>query len=197
MLYLILTTLIMLALLDRTLRGGRVRLLKLDLEFKLFALRDELRNDAIAGEISYNNWFDYMDTTLTRTIGATEKVNPWLAVGLLYIHREDSDLFCAYEQLREALRRPENHRIEEIYLKFIECVGDFLKARYRISWPLAAIIFALFRRQKHVQHESVEQEEQELAPIFSIAPETSTLREYSHAVNGSHPHVPTGELALR
>src|ERR1700737_4672493 len=99
MLYLILTTLILLALLDRALRGGRIRLLKLDVEFQLFELRDELRNEGIREEIPYHNWFDYMDTTLTRTIGAIDKVNPWLAVGFIRIHRKDADLFCAYEEM--------------------------------------------------------------------------------------------------
>lgn len=196
MLYLILTTFIMLALLDRTMRGGRVRLLRLDLEFKLFALRDELRNHLIREEIPYSNWFDYMDTTLTRTIGRMDKVNPWLAVGLLCIHRNDTELFCAYEKLRDALRHPENRKIERVYDSYTNAVGEFLKRRYPISWPAAAIAFALIRRQKQPEHQSIEQEERELTPIFSIAPETSTLREYSHVNTNVPSHVSVPEFAL-
>src|SRR5437660_9636890 len=180
MLYLILSSLIMLALLDRALRGGRIRLLKLDLEFKLFALRDELRNAAIIEEIPYNSLFDYMDTTLTRTIGTIDKVNPWLAVGLICIHRNNPTLYVAYRQLKEALSQTRNHKIADVYQRYLDCLAQFLKSRYKLSWPLAAIIFGMVSKEKR-QHDSIEQEERELAPIFSIAPETSTLSEYSRA----------------
>jgi hypothetical protein len=194
MLYLILSTLIMVALLDRALRGGRNRLLKLDLEFQLFALRDELRNSASAGEIPYNNWFDYMDTTLTRAIGFIDKFNPWLAVGLVRLYKNDLSLRVAYEQLRQALRQPENRRIARVYDSYLNSVGQFLKSRYPISWPLAALVFMMLCDEKH-EHSSIEKEEQQLAPIFSIAPESSTLREHS-PITPREAHSPVGEASL-
>jgi hypothetical protein len=187
----------MLALLDRAIRGGRIRLLKLDLEFKLFALRDQLRMDAIKEESPYNNWFEYMDTTLTRTIGRFGTINPWHAVGFMLTHRKDSDLFLAYEQMRKALRKPENRKIERIYDQYNESLNAFVKERYPASWPLAALTFMVLCPTEHLQHISIEQEERKLTPVFSISPETSTLREYSREPYGpQHQHSPIAGVTV-
>jgi len=153
MFYLILATAIMLALLDKTIRGGRVRLLKLELEFKLFALRDQLRIDAIKEESPYNRWFDYMDTTLTRTIGALGTINPWYVVGFMCIHRNDTDLFCAYEEMRKALRQSENYKIERIYERTPStCLSNKRNVSSRRS-----LVF----RPQHQPYKSI--------PMFSLA----------------------------
>lgn len=180
MLYIILSSLILLALLDLIVRGGRVRLLKLDIKFQLFALRDELRNAAIAGEVPYNNLFDYMDTTLTRTIESLDDVNPWYAVGYLWHHKNDPTFRQAQGKLKEAFRRSENKNIADVYNKYIQELFQFLKRRHPLSLPVAAIVFAmLYPETKSTLHDSIEQEEQNLAPVFSITPQTSTFWEYS------------------
>jgi hypothetical protein len=182
MLYLMLSSLIMLALLDRALRGSRVRLMKLDLEFELFALRDELRNAMLAGQIAQRNWFDYMDTTLTRTIDQIDNINPWLAVGYFWSHRDDPYLQRANEELKAGLRR--NTKIDVVYKKYVSSLMHFLESRHPISWPLAAMTFMVMCREhrsgpRSSQHDSIEQEEQKLAPVFSMTPQTSTLWDYS------------------
>lgn len=180
MLYIVLSSLILLAFLDRVVRGGRVKLIKIDLEFDLFALRDELRNAAFVSKISYDNWFDYMDTTITRTIERIDNVNPWLAVGYGWAHRNDPSLFHAQRALETALRLPENQRLAQIHNEYVRLIGRFLEARYPISLPIAAISCALILKDSTESgiHSSAEGGKQDLAPIFSIAPETSTLSEY-------------------
>lgn len=176
MLFVILGCLVLLALLDRTVRGGRIRLAELDFRFGLFEIRDVLRDAAIDEEISYSKWFDYMDTTLTRTLDAVEAVNPWMAVGYAFTHRNDPAVKQGRRELEEALRRPENKKIARVYAMYTECISKFLKARFPASWPLAAIIFAITDRQQ--RSDSVQEEERKLAPVFSFSPETSTFSEY-------------------
>jgi hypothetical protein len=176
----------MLALLDRTWRGGRVRLLELNFEFQLYALRDELRESAVAGDIEYNNWFDYMDTTITRTIERVDNVNPWIAVGYLWLNKNNQEaLMLASKELRTVLSSPENKKLGEIYAEFNKLVKEFLKSRFRLSWPLAAIVAGAMCRgeNKKAIHDSISEEEKRLAPVFSITPQTSTYWEYSPSVS--------------
>lgn len=189
MLFIILGSLVLLVLLDRTVRGGRVRLAELDLRFGLFEIRDVLRDAAINEEISYSKWFDYMDTTLTRTLDTVEAVNPWMAAGYAFTHRNDPNVQEGLKELQEALRRPENRKIARVHAMYTECVVKFLKRRFPVSWPLAAITFALLTKNQRC--DSVQQEERELAPVFSVSPATSTFSEYianpkpSEVVQGS------------
>jgi hypothetical protein len=194
MLFVILGCLVLLALLDRTVRGGRIRLAELDLRFGLFEIRDVLRDAAINEEISYSKWFDYMDTTLTRTLDSVEAVNPWMAVGYTLIHRNDPAVKDGLQELKEVLRRPENRKIARVYAMYTECISKYLKARFPVSWPLAAIIFAITDREE--SSDSVQEEERKLAPVFSVSPETSTFSEY--IVNSKHSDVVQGPtLVLR
>jgi len=47
MLYVLISILVMAALLDKALRRGRIDLLLLEMRFKFFALRDELREGVV------------------------------------------------------------------------------------------------------------------------------------------------------
>ena len=194
MLFVILGSLVLLALLDRTVRGGRIRLAELDLRFGLFEIRDVLRDAAIDEEISYSKWFDYMDTTLTRTLDRVEAVNPWMAAGFALTHRNDPAVKDGLHELKEALQRPENKKIARVYAMYTEFLMKFLKVRFPISWPLVAITFAMFIKDRN--SDSVQEEERKLAPVFSVSPATSTFSEY--IVDSKHSEVVQGStLALR
>lgn len=196
MLVVIISCIVLLALLDKTVRGGRIRLAELDFRFGLFHIRDVLRDAAINEEISYSKWFDYMDTTLTRTLDAVEAVNPWMASGYAFTHRNDPAVQEGLKELQEAFRRPENKKIARVYAMYTECVSKFLKARFPVSWPVVAIIFAMATKDKEQNHNSVQEEERKLAPVFSVSPATSTFSEY--IANPKPPEVvPHSTLVLQ
>jgi hypothetical protein len=194
MLFIILGSLVLLALLDRTVRGGRIRLAELDFRFGLFEIRDVLRDAAINEEISYSKWFDYMDTTLTRTLDAVQAVNPWMAAGYGLIHRNDRDVKVGLRELEEALARPENKKIARVYAMYTECLNRYLKARFPVSLPLAAMVSVIIDRDQ--RGHSVQEEERKLAPVFSVSPETSTFSEYVVNRNPSEV-VQSSTLALQ
>lgn len=192
MLFVIVGCLVLLALLDRTVRGGRIRLAEMDFRFGLFHIRDVLRDAAINEEISYSKWFDYMDTTLTRTLDSIDAVNPWMAVGYAFTHRNDLAVKDGLRDLQEALRQPENRKIARVYAMYTECLSSFLKARFPASWPLAAITFAIITKERN--SDSVQEEERKLAPVFSVSPETSTFSEY--IVERNHSDVVQGSTLV-
>lgn len=191
MLYLLLIGIVMLALLDRTFRGGRLNVLKLETKYKLFALRDELREAAIKGEIPNNNWLDYMDTTLTRTIQRIDVVNLWAALVFSVRHRKDEGALERLEhRMKEAFRLEENRKIAEIHRKYRECLSNFLRARH----PIVSFTETVVEKVLIKGLEAASGREKEITQTFATAPETSTLVRYGSYTyhNNSHKQSHSG-----
>jgi hypothetical protein len=171
MLYFLISMLIMLVLLDRALRIGRQETLLCATRFKLFELRDELRMAAIDETIPQNQWFEYLDTTLTKAIDKLPRFTAWEAFALYVSHRHDPGLIAAVRHLDEALRQPENEGLQRFYNKFVFRLIEFLFERHIItSYTMLGVanvgIGVLTLRDR-------------LVKILTAAPETSTLQEYA------------------
>lgn len=170
MLYFLASMLIMLALLDRALRIGRLESLRLETRFRLFALRDELRRGGFSGAAPQNKWFEYLDTTITKAIDVLPHINAWEALALLAAYAKDKSVWAAHIELSEALEQPENHALSEVYDKYLDCIVDLLAERHRTSGRVLVTTARAVGRMAHLKNR--------LAEIITIAPETSTLLNY-------------------
>jgi len=175
MLFLILTILLMSALLDRSLRTGRLDLLKLRLRFDLFALRDELRRAAILGEAPLNQWFEYLDTTITKTIDNIESLNFWEISTLMVAHGSDKSILKAYDRLVSELQRQENWKLAEIYSNFINLNVKFLVRRHRGPVVTFTALAKIVVRADNL----IDRCSDLVRRVLASAPETSTLLRYS------------------
>jgi len=119
MLYAIVTLAIMAGLLNRAVRQDALELKKLDMRFKLFALRDELRRGIIEESVPHNQWTEYLDTTLTKTIDALQEINVWEALALVASYRNDSLILQPQKNLEAALKQKENAKTKQIYDKYV------------------------------------------------------------------------------
>ncbi len=171
MLYVLVSVLIMTALLDKALRRGRIELLLLEMRFKLFALRDELREGVISGTTPENNWFEYLDTSITKAIDLLPTITVWEALALVLRYRNDEEVQRAQMTLFEALSREENKKLAEIYGEFVVCIVEVLFRRHigiRYGMTAAAKIVV-----------SAKEFKKKAAQIVTVAPETSTLSHYA------------------
>ncbi len=130
MLYIIISTIVMLGFLDRSLRRGHLDKLKLKTRFELFAFRDELRLALIRGEVAPGRWFDYLDTTLTKSIDNLDDINLWESIALLLSYSKDPAIEAAIAKQAEELRDPANHRLLDLQTKFTSCLARFLMKRH-------------------------------------------------------------------
>lgn len=170
MLIFLISTLILLALLDKALRVGRLETVLLKTRFKLFALRDELRETAIKGETEENQWFEYLDTTITKAIDELASVSLWEAFVLILMNRHNKTIAEAQIKLFEALAQEENQKLAEIYRKFVWCLGTFLFDRHlAVRLTVFAGLYTL---------ESVKKERDRLVKTITTSPQTSTLLKY-------------------
>jgi hypothetical protein len=163
--------LIMAALFDRATRRGRIELVLLDARFKLFALRDKLREAAIAGEAPENKWFEYLDTTITKSIDMLPRLTVWEVLGLVVAYREDESVIHAQTTLFQALGLEENRKLAEIYGELVVRIGEVLFRRHLATrYMMYAVVFVVRRAQGFKKR---------AAEIVTVAPETSTLMQYT------------------
>ncbi len=170
MLYFLISMLIMLALLDRSLRIARLESLRLDVRFKLFALRDELRSAAVSGDVPKNRWFDYLDTSITKSIDVLPHLNVWEALALMYSYANDESVLDAQLELGKALEQEENQGLKKIYGMYLRYMVDLLVDRHKTS---GSVVMGLAQMMGRVLNLT-----QKLAAILTSAPETSTLLKY-------------------
>lgn len=171
MLFLIIATSTMLVLLDRSLRLGRLDSLQTETRHALFELRDRLRSDAIAGRIQDDRWFDFLDTTITRTIADLKRRTVWQLGVLILVHRDDREIQQAYEQLCGTIEQPGNEVVHDRFLAFVETMNGFLYQRHRSA---LGTIAAASRLADSVQRRNASLKEAASRMLVS-SPETSTL----------------------
>jgi len=196
----------MLGFLDQALRRGRLDKLKLRTRFELFAFRDELRLALIKGEANPSRWFDYLDTTLTKSIDCLDDINLWESLALIAVYSKNTAIKAAIEKQHAALSDPANHRLVELQSQYTACLASFLTERHfgtskkrrttqaeqrklklnqakkplkkRRSFFLSELNI-LFVNFLFRQAEKFNALNRGLVRIFSHAPETSTLLTYA------------------
>src|ERR1044071_2726930 len=112
----------MLMLLDRSTRLAKLDLLKLKTRCHLFRLRDDLRRAAISGEVPMNWLFDYLDTSISRTISHLDEINLWEGLALLLSHGKDQALLQAQKHIEKVMREKDNQALMPFYYQYLFCL---------------------------------------------------------------------------
>jgi hypothetical protein len=157
--------------------------MELETRYQLFALRDALRSQMASGEIEDDPWFDYLDSTITKTIGYLHRINIWEGAALYLTHRNDPLLRAASNELLQVLREPQKEAFATLYQDYVVTVARFLVNRHYV-------ITGIFRESGRLSLDTlgmipkVWQIKEDLAKLVSVAPETSTLIHYCQQPNG-------------
>ena len=122
----------MLALLDRSWRLSRIETAKLEAEYKIYALRDKLRMAAIEGELPFDKWFRFMDTSFSRMILRLDCVNLWEALAIYWSHKGDRQIDAAWQDFMKA--RKNNAKLEEIANEYDLTLLRLLTKRHCWFW---------------------------------------------------------------
>ncbi|HEX7723891.1 MAG TPA: hypothetical protein VF397_17140 [Pyrinomonadaceae bacterium] len=171
MLYVLISILIMAALLDKALRRGRIDLLLLEMRFKFFALRDELRDGVVTGTLPENKWFEYLDTSITKAIDLLPTITAWETVALVLRYKNDPTVQHAQTTLLAALSEQENQKLNEVYIKFVLCIVEVLFRRHvGIRYGMKGLAKVVVSTRGFVRT---------AAKMITVAPETSTLTQYA------------------
>lgn len=176
MAYFWLFALLGLIFLDR-LRRMRVDTIVRQHQFTLYALRDELREAAMRGEVDPKNWvFQYLDSSIVKTISYLKNINLWRLLFVALTYRRDHRFLIAREHLQRALDKPSNKYLADIHDKYAYTLGFFLISRHPslkvFMWIFLWNLFAAIKTMQYLKRKLDRPE------FLTEVPETSTLEEH-------------------
>ena len=166
MLLVLASSLILLAMLDRALRHERIANAQIEARFGFFAIRDDLRRLGRDGSVPQDRWFAYMDTTLTRSTVAIERIHLWNAIAYMRV--------CDFRKIERAEKNRARAMkklpaLADIHSRYGECVKNLIRERHKLLWQVLDVvgrgIFTVARARARMLQ-------------VTNGPETSALLEY-------------------
>ncbi|MDB6034877.1 MAG: hypothetical protein JWM16_5215 [Verrucomicrobiales bacterium] len=144
-------------------------------KFKLYAIRDSLRDRVIEGEVKSSNWvFQYLDSSITKTISRLDDLSIWRVAGWMCWYRPDRSKFEElYNQLQKELSKPGNEVLGKVYVKYIAQVGHLIWERHASFSGSLKFVFKLLRAKDWLKARS-----RQIVKFLAEGPETSTLPEF-------------------
>lgn len=106
-------------------------------KYKIYALRDKLRDKAIDGLIKREWYFSYLDDVLSRHVSELETVNIWAIIMLSYKRRNDKVVIDFRNRLNFALEK--NEEFKNIYKEYLSTIGQFFIRKHLITFILITI----------------------------------------------------------
>jgi hypothetical protein len=159
-------------------RGEREMVIVRQHQDRLFALRDSLREQAVKKPAIARNWvFQYLDSTIAKSISLLPKLSIWHALALMIAHRNDSGLERLVKQLNHEYDKPQNAIFKQVEAELVDILGEYLVSRHILMVVISTsalwgpVKLAGYLRQ--LKRRSLE--------LVVESPETSTLLEFAPA----------------
>ncbi|NVM57856.1 MAG: hypothetical protein HWN51_07040 [Desulfobacterales bacterium] len=181
--YFLLFVVLGLIFLDR-LRRMHINTIVRKYQFNLFALRDELREATMHGEVDPKNWvFLYLDSSIAKTIRYLGEINLWRLFFIAMTYRRDRKFLVAREHLQHELKKPSNKFLADIHEKYIYALGCFFINRHPTLKISLLNLFAAIETAQYLKRKW-----DRLMELLTEVPETSTLEEYVPALDAVPVH---------
>lgn len=102
-------------------------------KYRLYALRDELREHVIEGRIQNNNWvFDYLDSSITKACDILKFVHIGRLFVVVLYDRNDARFERAQQHLEQQLKKPECAHLKDVRDKFGEILGEYFCEKHNV-----------------------------------------------------------------
>jgi len=162
-------------------RRGSKDVLVLEYQYKLFALRDELRACAIENPRLANGWvFMYLDSTLTKFVTVLPNMTIWKTIALMLTHKDDYRFKVHRAHLEREYQKPQNAKFKQLEVKIIATIGQFIAKRHAGLTFSLDVLRGLSTSVVMMRSSLAWFKVQRKASLVVVveAPETSTLGEY-------------------
>lgn len=160
------------AIVDRLRESNRTTLI-LSHSFKLYALRDDLREAAAAGAVNPRSWlFAYLDSSISKTIAVLRQLSilrAWAST----TSADDPRAERAEQLLRSELMKPRNAALAEFHDRYVIEVCTYLLRRHRVIYSTMRLVRGTERLRQRIKARL-----KVLSRALTEAPETSTLYEF-------------------
>jgi len=139
MLIIFITFLLFLFLLEKTYKA-HIETTILTYKYRFYALRDELRENVMNGNVKMSDWvFDYLDSSIAKTIGYLNEISLYKLAIIYLIHRHDPKLERAIKHLERELDKPKKAVLKNIHKKFTNEVSEYLLRKHWEIKPLTIL----------------------------------------------------------
>ena len=170
----IITILLLAFALDRMFRLRQSNVI-LKHRFKLYALRDALRESAVRGDIKSSNWvFQYLDSSIAKSIDVLPRVSIWRAAVMTVFKRKDAKHAILVDHLWRELAKPENTQLKKVFLHYVAETGYFIACRHDTVYFFVSTLFRMIKCSKWLNSKY-----KVIKYAVTTAPETSTLYQYA------------------
>lgn len=156
MLVAIVSVIIMLSMLDRAVRLGRLDLCRIRTKHKLLALRDTLQNAASTGAVGPGSrLYNFCSRIIEGLSSHLEDFNLYGMIAASFFAKPTP----ALEEIRESLERPENSRYQSILSGFHKCIMEFHEEQHCIAVPFLRWLGRLVPDQSNTLREELKSRE--------------------------------------
>jgi hypothetical protein len=143
---------------------------------RLFEIRDHLREGVMNGEVDPAHWvFQYLDSTIVKTIDALGRLTIWRLVGVALADRDEKTL-KALTLLYDEMNKPGNEYVRRVYVMYQAVLTIHLIDRSATMKTAIKCLLGLADLRSYVGKQF-----QKVARITAAASETSTLDEFAPA----------------
>lgn len=171
MIYAILYLLMLLIVIDK-LHSLHTSTMVFRYQCRLFSIRDHLREGVTMGTVDSNHWlFQYLDSTIVKTIDALGRINLWRVLGLAF-SSSDARTMKALVILEAELDKPKHEYVKKVYYLYQGYLLLYLLDRH----PVLKFLFSLVRLGHYIESKF-----QRAGSIAASVSETSTLSEFAPA----------------
>src|SRR5436189_157663 len=98
----------------------RLEAIVLEHQFRFYALRDDLRESVVRGEIRKDNWvFQYLDSTIAKLISQLSTMSVWRVLSMMLFYHKSERTKVALEHLHREMQKPGNEPLKKIYIRYL------------------------------------------------------------------------------
>ena len=174
---------IMLWLLDRALRRGRLEMLMLRTRAKLIGLRNALQDMLISGAVKDNELYQAIDSLLLNSSQTLECRNMFTLAAFIVLEHLAPMPHEMSDYINTQLACPENARYKPIVSSYHGCIREFFRQRHWIIVPLGAKCVRLFAQRGTIDRYDIKK--------FPTPPSAGSYKGGSgkiSGVDGTHDH---------
>ncbi len=169
-----------LLLLFEAIRRHRSKVLVLEYQYQLFALRDELRKNAGEMPGAVKSWlFQYQDSTITKSITLLPGLSLWHIFGLVAAYKDDERIDRLGKQLQIEFSKPANQKYKEIEDRLTETIAQFLVSRHFVLFAVSVLSATTLYLGLVTIPNALREAKNRSLQLVVVSPETSTLYRYA------------------
>ncbi len=172
-----LTLAIVLALVGlECMRRQRKAVLDVEFQFRLFQMRDSLRELAVCDPDTTRSWaFAYLDSTTAKAIGQLPRLSVWKLLALELAYKDDERFERLSANLERELAKPRFRALKQYRDDLTETFGAYIAKRHSTLFVCVEVIDTASASTRH----AVAELRKRSLEVAMKSPETSTLLEYA------------------